>query len=107
MEYKLSKEEFVESIAEVKHLNGIDDALNKCYTENGVIGILYHPNGSARIVRLLNLLMNDEQENWTSYFCYKLDFGKKWKPGLVKNKYGKEIPMSTAEELYDFLVSRQ
>lgn len=42
-----------------------------------------------------------------SYFCYELDFGKKWKPGMVtdQDKDGNEIDVdfSSAEKLWEYL----
>lgn len=46
-----------------------------------------------------------------SYFCYELDFGKEWKPGMVEeqdeNGNMVDVDMSSAEKLYDYLVSRE
>jgi hypothetical protein len=49
-----------------------------------------------------DLTLCEYGQSWIEYFCYELDFGKEnWR--LKVTDKGKEIPMSTAEELYDFL----
>jgi len=36
------------------------------------------------------------------YFIYELDFGRKWKPGMVRFD-GKDIPLRTPKELWDYI----
>lgn len=40
-----------------------------------------------------------------SYFVFELDFGSKWKEGMITDKDGNDIKMQTAEDLYDILIS--
>lgn len=55
---------------------------------------------------LLSKLMEPRDDDWSDidYFCWELDFGRNWKPGMIKDEDGKDVRMSTPEELYDFLV---
>lgn len=59
----------------------------------------------STVVMLLEEIMKDISED-ISYFCWELDFGHKWKPGMVTDKNGDDIDFSTAEKLYDYLQSR-
>ena len=36
------------------------------------------------------------------YFCFEIDFGRKWKPGMVTDK-GRDIDLSSSAKLYDYL----
>lgn len=38
------------------------------------------------------------------WWIYELDFGRKYTPGCVVELDGKEIDLSTADKLYDFLI---
>jgi hypothetical protein len=60
---------------------------------------------SNAIIRILQEEMNDiGKDSWIEYFLWELDFGREnYRLKVTQN--GKEIPMSTAGELYDFLVS--
>jgi len=59
------------------------------------------------LLLLLKEAMNDlGEDSWIEYFCFELDFGKNSELG-VSDKDGKNIPLSTAEELWDFLISLQ
>lgn len=37
------------------------------------------------------------------YFCWELDFGRKWRPGRVTDCYGRDVRMSNVRELYEHL----
>lgn len=39
-------------------------------------------------------------ENDVSYFCYELEFGKRWKPGCVTED-GEDVKLRTIDDLYD------
>jgi hypothetical protein len=45
---------------------------------------------------------DDVIEDWISYYCYELDFGRKHELGDVTFN-GESIPLGTPEELYDML----
>lgn len=51
---------------------------------------------------LLSKAMNSDSED-IEYFCFSLDFGRDWKPGMVIDEYGTDIELSSAEKLFDFL----
>lgn len=37
------------------------------------------------------------------YYCYELDFGRKWKPGMITFN-DKDIPCRNSEELWDLIM---
>ena len=53
------------------------------------------------IVDLLEICFNDK-EKWIEYWVFELDFGDKYKDGMVKNGET-TIPLKTAKDLYDLL----
>ena len=55
------------------------------------------------VIDLLAEIMKDEGED-ISYFCYELNFGKKWESGTITDRNGNDIDFSSAEKLYDFLA---
>jgi hypothetical protein len=64
------------------------------FLSNALIHVLQH--------EMNDLTLCDLGQSWIEYFLWELDFGKEnWR--LKVTDKGKEIPMSTAEELYDFL----
>jgi hypothetical protein len=55
---------------------------------------------SGQTIKLLDLMTNDDE--WVGYFCWELDFGKKYHEGSV-TKYDVPIDISTPEKLYEML----
>lgn len=37
------------------------------------------------------------------YFCWELDFGRKWEPGRMVDSFGRDVKLSNVRELYDHL----
>ena len=55
--------------------------------------------------KLMGLDPNDVYGSDIDYFCWELDFGKKWKPNMIRDVNNNSIDISTAEKLYDYLIS--
>lgn len=101
----ISKEDFVNIIEDVKNTNDYQNNLNNFFRLNDVDGYIYQPDCCCAVIKLLHIIFQDaDAEEWISYFCFELDFGRKWKPGTI-NHDGKEITLSTPEDLYDYLVN--
>ena len=80
--------------------------LNKFFEKNKADGYIYQPNCVATALNLLHLLLKDyDKDNWIEYFCFELDYGRKWKEDTVLDKYGNDIKLQTVEDLYNLLSS--
>lgn len=53
---------------------------------------------------LLSKAMSSDSED-IEFFCFVSNFGRDWESGMVTDENGNDIDLSTAEKLYDFLVS--
>lgn len=49
------------------------------------------------------ILGERDKDEWIEYFCFELNFGKKWEPGLIRDDNGLDIVLQTPEDLYDLL----
>lgn len=58
------------------------------------------------VIEMLEVATEDK-ESWIHHFCYELDFGKEEYRLKSFDKDGKVIPLSTPEELFDFLESEK
>lgn len=55
------------------------------------------------IIKLSDIPEDPIEDNLISYFCFDLEFGKKWKPGdYVVN--GVDIPLQNVEQLWNAIV---
>lgn len=106
----ISKEEFVEVLNRlrdssdlVRKVNGLfrDSRDNvECDFCNGAALQISH---ESTVVFLLRKLLKDAFEN-IDYFIYELDYGRKYEPGMITDENGRDIDLSTAEKLYDYLT---
>lgn len=57
------------------------------------------------LVMVLQEAFNDTKpQSWIEYYLWELDFGKENYRLKASRKDGSNIPLSTPEELYDFLI---
>ena len=104
MKNKISKDDFVLAIEDVKNVNKYTDGLNNYFHKNGVDGYIFQPDCSETVLRLLhNLFEESDKDGWIEYFCFELDFGAKWKRGMITKKDGSDIKLQTPQDLYDYL----
>lgn len=104
----INKEDFVNVLQEVKKTFDYNNELNNFLRKNGADGYIFQPDCSSSTLRLLHLIFkNEDIDNLIEYFCFELDFGKKWKPEMVKEKDGTDIKLETIEDLYDFLCKNK
>lgn len=45
-----------------------------------------------------------EENEDIEYFMYDLNFGHEWAPGTITDANGKDINLSSAENVYDYLI---
>lgn len=102
----ISKELFVEVIEDARKSDDYQNWLNKQLKENGVDGYLFLPTCVDSVVKLLHTYFEKFDTNdIISYFCFELDYGRKWKSGMISEKNGADIDISTPEKLYEYLIS--
>ena len=108
-----SKEQFVKVIDRLKSANDLQDQIQDLMYEaqdnidsdfmNAASLMINHED---TIVDLLKVIMDDEDDD-ISYFIYELDYGRDYYPGCIVEASGENIDFSTADKLYDYLVSRR
>lgn len=64
---------------------------------------LFYPTMIDDIVDLLEMIMNDLENHWISYFIYDLNFGEKYKKGDVTVD-GDEYPLRNVKDLWELLL---
>lgn len=103
----ISKELFVEIIEDAKKSDDYQNWLNQQFRLNGAEGYLFQPTCVDSVIKLLHTIFGDaDSDNMISYFCFELDYGRKWKEGMIAEQNGEKINLSSPEMLYDYLVSK-
>lgn len=101
----ITKEYFFEIMENIKNTYKYQEGLNDYFSKNGVDGYIYQPDCVDTTMKLLhNIFGEKDTDEWISYFCFELDFGRKYKEGLVKDEFGNNIPLATFDDLYILLT---
>ena len=106
MGLQLSKEEFVRQIKEMQQCYDFDSMVYDASDKLGLELDIATSYLADNMIELLAFIMEDTDED-ISYFCNELNFGREWREGDIVDKDGNDIDFSTAEKLYDYLISAE
>lgn len=65
----------------------------------------FFPTEEFILCELLNKIFNCELSDDFGDFIYELEFGRKWKKGMVIDVDGNDIPLKNSSDLYDMLIN--
>lgn len=103
----VDKKLFIEVLDDAKKTEDYQSWLNKQLRKNGAEGYIFQPNCVDAVIKLLhNSFKEFDRDDMISYFCFELDYGRKWEPGMVERN-NKDIVLSTPEDLYNYLISQK
>lgn len=101
----ITKEVFNEIIEDIRIANDYQENLNKFFSKNGADGYIFQPDCTCSVLKLLHLIFGEKDaDEWIEHFCLELNFGRKYKEGDVLDKDGKNIPLTTTDDLYRLLT---
>jgi len=110
----LSKDKFVSIMKKMEAQESIDSKISKAVSEAFDCWAVSYNHGrlTSTILELLSEIFDIPNrdllgENDIEYFMYELDYGKKWKPGMITEKDGTDIDFSDAGKLYDYLTKEK
>ena len=103
----MNKELFIEAIDFIRELNVEENKFNDLMTsiDSEFGGGFIHNKSINYITGLLKALVNDEND-CISYYCWELDFGKKYEEGTVTEEDGTPIPLATSEDLWNIINNK-
>ena len=103
----MTKEKFLDIIKDLQYMHEYENKmyeLNWSYNNKwGCDAEVRFPTLEDTVIQLLIEIFHCTEED-IYYFIYDLDFGKKWKPGMITSKDGKDIDHSSPEKFYDWIV---
>ena len=103
----MDKKTFIDAIKaienQLKYDHNVSKKLSKVFTECYAANLLYNNYTLIKaFIKVLEIEMNDTQK-CIEHFCFELKFGKENNRLKVYDNSGKEIPLSNASQLYNFL----
>lgn len=103
----ITKEMFVKIINSIKKQHELDNNCNVAFgtilPNDYVTGYDYELISNELMSLIKNAFNDNHKDSWIDYFIYDLEFGCKYKEGMITHKDGRFIDLSTSEKLYDFL----
>ena len=103
----MTKELFVSTINSIKKQIEIDRKNSSMLQEMFPDDSIYCGYNNSELFNALNKILKEsmkDEYDWIDYFMYELDFGEKYYDGCVLDKDKSIINLSTAENLYEFLI---
>lgn len=111
----MTRKLFIESIEALKKQYGYDIEVSKNLAKafpNAFDANLLPENHfiSNALMKVLQVENNDLElcehgQSWIEYFCFELEFGYKYKSGMITDK-GENIDFSDSGKLWDYLNNR-
>ena len=106
----INKTKFVEIINRLRDYNDLQSKINNLFKDS-IENIEYDFMNAGSIcvghesvvVELLKNIFEDYGET-ISWWIYECDYGRSFKMGDITEQDGKEIDLTTAEKLYDYLI---
>ena len=103
----MTKELFVSTINSIKKQIEIDRKNSSMLQEMFPDDSIYCGYNNSELFNALNKILKEsmkDEYDWIDYFMYELDFGEKYYDGCVLDRDKSIINLSTAENLYEFLI---
>lgn len=105
----LSEQEFVDVMNRLRVASDLQQQVNELFRNSretiendfGNAAALQISHEST-VVFLLKKMLHDEYE-YIDYFVYELDYGRKYKKGMITDENGQDIDIHTPKLLYDFI----
>lgn len=80
------------------YMDQVSDALNSDFLYENI-------HGASYVLDILSGVFHDGENDNIGYFCFELDWGKNYKPGVITEDDGTIVPLATLEDLYNLLVA--
>ena len=104
----IDKESFTRYINDLKGYVELEDGVRKLFLDysrssKDDASIMFPSALFTDVLTLLESATGDV-DGTVSYFVWDLNFGKDWKPGMITDKDGRDIPMGTIDDLWEELM---
>lgn len=103
-----SKELFIETINEIQNQYDHDDKCSKAFAtilSNDYTSCYDNHWLMNSLIKIIKIAMNDK-DDWTDYYIWELNFGRKWKKGMVLVK-NKDFKLQNADDLWNLIQITQ
>ena len=100
----ISKDQFIYALNKIKKYRDIENKVNEALSSLEFCQFSFCEYESL-VIEILENAMEDNENDWIGYWVLELDFGERYQEDCVTEADGAPIDISTADKLYDFLIS--
>lgn len=105
----ISKKVFCDTLTRMEFLDNVEQKVNAVFEENKIDfnGFSYYAYEDL-VFNILTEVMEDKSDGWISYWIFDLNYGTEYDKEngcRAYNDDGSIIPLRTAGELYDFILT--
>lgn len=107
----ITKNEFIEIIDRLRETDELVTDVNERIASSKEVVISDFTNAGSMmichediVIKLLANMFNDSDT--LSWWMYELEYGRKYFPGCIQDKNGKNIDLSNESKLYDYLIEQ-
>lgn len=105
---RLTKEEFCTAVEHYEEMNKQEEDIVNA------LGVNFEWKPDEWIASYYDLLTelcdldnNDIYGNDLDYYCFELNFGHSWRPGMITDENGNDIPCRNAEDLWNMIMKEK
>ena len=92
----ITREQFVKLMQKIQKKSDMLDDLNRLFVKYDTDIMIFASEDLDVAVEALHLAVGEaDEDEWISYYCWELDFGREWETGMVWDKDGNDIPLAT------------
>lgn len=101
----ITREQFVKLMLKIRRKCDMLDDLNLLFAKYDMDIVIFAGEDLDVAVEALHMAFGEaDKDDWISYYCWELDFGREWEPGMITAKNGDDIKLETPDDLYDLLM---
>lgn len=101
----ITKQYFQKVLEEVKEVIDVRANVNECLARfSGFDCEISYPDCTTAVIDTLGMVLENTTHGLINHFAFCLDFGRRYEDGCVVDKDGKNVSLSTIDELYSILM---
>jgi hypothetical protein len=101
----MSKGQFVACLLELKSIIDDTEQVHKAMKKlSPDFGGFYNERAETLVFNVLQDIFNDKENDWIGYFIYELEWGKKYRKGMIKSGKNEIIKLASLDDLYKLIT---
>ena len=98
----ITREQFVKLMQKIQKKSDMLDDLNRLFAKYDTDITIFASEDLDVAVEALHAAFGEaDEDDCISYYCWDLDFGRSWEPGMITAENGDDVKLETPDDLYE------